>query len=75
MAKNPKKYWIYAHDVDGELIENIADEDFLTDAIDKACEYFTTHDSNEHTVHVVDDETQVTVWIAGPGNSIKQTDA
>lgn len=72
MARGDKRYWVYSHDLEGDLISNIADEDSLNNAVDAAAHWLRDSypGQTKVTVRVVDTQTQLTVWIAGPGNSI-----
>lgn len=73
MAKGDKRYWVYSHDSEGELISNIADEDSFNNAVDAAVHWLRDAYPGQTnvTVRVVDTETNNTVWIAGPGNNIE----
>lgn len=70
MAKKKPRYWVYSHDRDGLLIENISDCDELRDAIDSAASYLMKlyPQYSGVTVRVVDNDLDhgTTVWLAGP---------
>lgn len=68
------RYWVYAHDADGDLLEDLGNFNDLNPAVTKACEHigllFT--DDMESTVVRVVGEAGSTVWVAGPVNLIDQ---
>lgn len=83
MAGEKGRYWVYVHDDEGDLVENIEppatldynDGDFLdfADAIDAAANWMWGHLilAQTHTIRIVDKhKDSVTVWLAGPGNQI-----
>lgn len=67
-----KRYWVYVHDKDGDLLEDLGEFDGIDRAIDQVAQYLSdpmpAWDMTEITVRIVDNELQdgTTIWKAGP---------
>lgn len=70
-----KRYWVYVNnDVEEELEDDLGEFDSLLDAIEEAGEFIKNDlpivSPMDFAVHIVDNTTSTTIWIAGPGNQI-----
>lgn len=67
-----KRYWVYVHDVDGELLANLGETNSFTDAIRQAAAYIKLHEAGVDTVRIVDYTVNSgqTIWLAGPVNAL-----
>lgn len=69
MAKEPR-YWVYVHDQDGELADDLGDAVDLPEAFALVVEWMTDSPSDyleTYTIRIVDNEADhTTVWSAGP---------
>lgn len=70
------RYWVYVNDDEGEITENLGEYESFEKAFLTVGEWFvrSPFDYFEHyTIRIVDNEADATtVWIAGPGNDIKE---
>lgn len=73
------RYWVYAHDSEDEIVDDLDNHGTLDEAIAEAVDYLagsTVSRLNGYTLRVVDTEADsTTVWIAGPGNNITPANA
>jgi hypothetical protein len=66
-----RKYWVYVNEPGGDLVANIGECDDMSDALDLVVLALDT-EKGKNEIHIVDNETSTTIWIAGPGNRIEQ---
>jgi len=70
-----KRYWVYTHDLDGELVESLGDTESFGSAIDLAAHeimsgYFALGDI---VIRIVDNmDNAQTCWISGPVDYMKK---
>lgn len=61
------RYWVYKHDADDDITDDLGDFEELEEAIDAAVDQGLSEDGYEKTVRVVDRQAgSQTVWMAGP---------
>jgi hypothetical protein len=69
MPEPEKRYWVYTHDAEDEITEDLGDFDDLIDAISAAIDEGLVENIEHRWARVVDKESQhQTVWMAGPVN-------
>lgn len=68
----PKRYWVYIHDEEGEIVDDVGNFDTLHQSIEAVTEVLPFDGERAaDTIRIVDYEAQgQTVWLAGPVNEV-----